>query len=323
MKVDLVTILMPARNAGKFIDTAIRSIINQTYREWELIVCDDCSSDNTFDRIQYYAEMDNRIRVYRNSQQLGYLKTCNRLYVYADGEFVAFQDADDECDPRRIEEQLRLIRDDQNKFCGCDMQYMSLKGNRLSKYVRKREHLENPFPRIGDSSLLVRKSQIERIGGLYRPFFINHQDYDLGLRLFEVFTYVNLDKPFYYYRNVPNSNSKKFNDPKYVINGEIARELAVQRRAHGFDFLDLGDEAAMRRLVDSKMNIYHSDKSALERRAVSYLISIEMYRTALPCAIRAIFKDPFNLLPYRSFFYLLRAVASDSISSFFKPRSYG
>src|SRR5690554_4544687 len=96
----LVTILMPAFNAGKFIDSAINSILGQTYSEWELLVCDDCSTDNTLDRIEYYAAIDSRIKVHRNSHRLGYLKTCNRLYGLVRGEYLAFQDADDECDPR-------------------------------------------------------------------------------------------------------------------------------------------------------------------------------------------------------------------------------
>lgn len=315
MKEGLVTILMPAYNAGKFIDAAIGSVLNQTYRKWELLLCDDCSTDGTLDRIRYYSGIDSRVRYYQNSERLGYLKTCNLLYNYVRGDFIAFQDADDECDITRIEEQIKLVAQDSNSFCGCDMQYMSVNGRRLNKFVRKRECLTGPYPRIGDSTLLIRKSQIDQIGALYRPFFQNHQDYDLGLRLLEKFNYVNLDRPLYYYRNVPNSNSKMFVNPRYVINGDIARDLAAQRRADGRDFIDLGDEAAMSKLVNDKLELYQKDKSALERRAVSYLISIEMYDAALSCAIRGILKDPFKLLPYRSLFYLMRAVISNTVSS--------
>jgi len=92
--VPLVTVVMPAYNAGKFIREAIESILNQDFKRFELIVIDDCSRDNTY-RIAKEYEKDLRVRVYRNGQRLGDAKTRNRILARARGKYIAPHDADD------------------------------------------------------------------------------------------------------------------------------------------------------------------------------------------------------------------------------------
>src|SRR5262249_29917335 len=99
-----VSVVMSAFNAEAFIEEAIISILSQTYENVELVIADDGSMDNTrrvLDRLT-----DRRIRRYDNKENLGYLRTRNRLFRLTTGEFVTLQDADDISLPNRIENQV-------------------------------------------------------------------------------------------------------------------------------------------------------------------------------------------------------------------------
>ena len=91
----LISIIMPAYNSEKFIEEAIKSVINQTYENWELIVINDASTDKTKEKILQIAEHENRICYFDNPQNLRVSKTRKRAVSLAKGEWLAFLDSDD------------------------------------------------------------------------------------------------------------------------------------------------------------------------------------------------------------------------------------
>lgn len=99
----LVSVLMTAYNREKYIAEAIESVINQTYQNWELIIVDDCSKDNTVSIAKKYAATDNRILVYVNEKNLGDYPNRNKAASYAKGEFLMFVDSDDSIKSDAIE----------------------------------------------------------------------------------------------------------------------------------------------------------------------------------------------------------------------------
>lgn len=107
---DLVSIICPAYNAANTIAATIRSVLDQTCPRWELLIADDCSSDETVKRVARYQARDARIRLYRNAQNLGPAGSRNRLLQEARGRYIAFLDADDEWLPSKLEKQLALLR---------------------------------------------------------------------------------------------------------------------------------------------------------------------------------------------------------------------
>src|SRR5688572_6705716 len=116
----LISVLMPAYNAGRFVHQAIDTVLNQTYRNIELLVIDDCSKDNTLEIIRSFH--DPRLKLYYNEKNLGYLKTCNKLFDLAKGEFIAFQDADDYSDKTRLEIQMKEFeKDSRLSVCGSNL----------------------------------------------------------------------------------------------------------------------------------------------------------------------------------------------------------
>lgn len=104
----LVSVVMPAYRAEAFIGEAINSMLGQTYRNWELIVCADGSEDSTFRVAEFYAKEDDRIKVSLHERG-GYAKTFNEALIRCNGEFIARLDADDRQSPERIERQARVL----------------------------------------------------------------------------------------------------------------------------------------------------------------------------------------------------------------------
>ncbi len=104
----LVSIIMPSWNTGKFIGESIQSVLNQTYTNWELIIVDDCSTDNTDEIVASFN--DERIRYFRNDKNSGAALTRNRAIREAKGEWIAFLDSDDLWMPKKLEYQIKFMQ---------------------------------------------------------------------------------------------------------------------------------------------------------------------------------------------------------------------
>ena len=105
----LVSIVMPTYNCGKFIGESIESIVAQTYNDWELIISDDCSTDNTRDIIRPYLEKDSRIKYICNDRNKGAAVTRNEALAIARGRWIAFLDSDDLWRPEKLERQINFM----------------------------------------------------------------------------------------------------------------------------------------------------------------------------------------------------------------------
>lgn len=106
---DLVSIIMPSFNCGKYISDSINSIQAQTYPNWELIIVDDCSSDNTIPVISTYMNCDKRIRLIQNQINCGTAASRNKALKEAKGRWIAFLDSDDLWEPRKLERQISFM----------------------------------------------------------------------------------------------------------------------------------------------------------------------------------------------------------------------
>lgn len=104
-----VSVVMPAYNAEKYIGEAIESILNQTYKDFEFIIVNDCATDSTKAIIEEYAKKDKRIRLINNPENLKVAKTANRGIEAARGEYIAKLDTDDWSYPYRLEKQVAFL----------------------------------------------------------------------------------------------------------------------------------------------------------------------------------------------------------------------
>ena len=105
---DLVSIIMPSYNTAKYIKASIDSVLAQTYPYWELIIVDDCSTDETDEVVAAYT--DERIRYIKNEKNSGAAVSRNRALREAKGRWIAFLDSDDVWLPEKLEKQISFMK---------------------------------------------------------------------------------------------------------------------------------------------------------------------------------------------------------------------
>ena len=131
----LISVVMPAYNAEKYIGAAIRSVQAQTYPNWHLLVIDDCSTDRTAEVAKALADADDRIRLYRNKQNLGAAETRNRGFDLAEGDWVALLDSDDVWHRDKLEKQLAAAQRSGADIIYCSYSLVGPDGQKRSDYI--------------------------------------------------------------------------------------------------------------------------------------------------------------------------------------------
>ena len=115
---DLVSVIMPSYNTADYIAESIKSVICQTYSDWELIIVDDCSTDDTDTVVSSFK--DERIRYLKNETNSGAAVSRNRALREAKGKYIAFLDSDDIWDSQKLEKQIKFIKEHNYAFIYCD-----------------------------------------------------------------------------------------------------------------------------------------------------------------------------------------------------------
>ncbi len=187
MKKPKVSVLMSVYNGEMYLSEAMDSILEQTYKNWEFIVIDDCSTDRTAEILAEYVKRDSRVRIYRNEQNQRLAGSLNRALTFAQGEYIVRMDADDISRRDRIEKQLEFMeRHPEISLSGSRV--MSLTGNRViptnlqsrgdADGVAARFLFFNP---VAHAAMIVRKKDLASFG--YREQFFCTEDFDLWIRM--------------------------------------------------------------------------------------------------------------------------------------------
>lgn len=116
---ELVSIITPSYNTAKFISKTIESVQAQTYKNWEMIIVDDCSTDNTDEVICKYLS-DNRIKYIKNEKNSGAAVSRNKALREAKGKWIAFLDSDDLWSPEKLEKQIKFMKENEYHFSYTD-----------------------------------------------------------------------------------------------------------------------------------------------------------------------------------------------------------
>ena len=139
MKKALISVITPCYNAASYIAETIESVISQSYSNWEMLIIDDCSTDDSAAIIQKYCSIDNRIKYYRTEKKSGSPALPRNLGIeYAHGEYIAFLDSDDSWFPCKLQEQYVYLEKYNLSFVYSDYEKVSWDGKRAGRIVRVR-----------------------------------------------------------------------------------------------------------------------------------------------------------------------------------------
>jgi glycosyltransferase involved in cell wall biosynthesis len=231
---------MPACNAGKYIAEAVRSVLGQSFMDYELLIVDDGSTDDTLMTLQQFR--DPRIKILCKQKE-GISAALNAGLKMARGTYIARFDADDICMPRRLERQV-LFLDGHPAYLvvGSDAEYISENGEYLFSFCCKghthREIIGNLYTHcpVIHSAAMYRKEAIMRAGG-YSPYAHNFEDHLLWVQLLKTGRCCNLPEPLIKVRINPRSatiderwRGRRFRQLKQEIleRGAITKEEGVE-----------------------------------------------------------------------------------------------
>jgi glycosyltransferase involved in cell wall biosynthesis len=199
----LVSVIMPAYNSALFVRQSIDSVLNQTYQNFELLIYDDCSTDNTVDIITSYK--DERIKLYKKDNNTGYTNSLIKGIEDANGKYIARIDSDDVCHTERLEKQVAFL--DTNADYGLVGSFLqTITGNTVSETwqypvnddaIRLFTIINSPF---AHPSVMIRKEVLVQHQLTYSTAYEPCEDYKLWFDLLKVTKCKNLPEVLLYYR---------------------------------------------------------------------------------------------------------------------------
>jgi len=197
-----ISVLMPVYNAEKFVCEAVDSILHQTFTDFEFLIINDASTDNTKQKI--FAYKDSRIRYYENKINLGVAKTLNIGLHLAKSKYIARMDADDISLPERFEQQIRFM--DENStiaVCGTWLKLLNSNKNEIWKTPSDHKTIKSVslfYSSIHHPTVLIRNDVLKRYNLFYNSSFSHVEDYELWVRIMEKARVANLKEVLLFHR---------------------------------------------------------------------------------------------------------------------------
>tara|TARA_B100000674_G_C37941816_1_gene962983 strand:+ start:260 stop:955 length:696 start_codon:yes stop_codon:yes gene_type:complete len=214
-----ISVLMSVYNDEKRVSKSIESILNQTFQDFEFLILDDCSTDNTYEICNYYAKKNQKIKLMKNHQNLGLTKSLNLLISESNYELIARQDSDDESFKQRLEIQLKIMEKHNLDACTTLATIDELKRTRpfLSHLFPKKLIIKYKNPFI-HGSLLIKKRVLENVG-MYDEKFKFAQDYKLMFDLIRLNHKLKIiNQPLYKLNLKDNISTRNIKEQNYYAN---------------------------------------------------------------------------------------------------------
>ncbi len=227
-----VSVIMGIYNCAETLDEALQSILSQTMNDWEVVMCDDGSKDNTFEiALKYVKQYPNRFVLLRNEQNIGLNDTLNRCLQKSRGEYIARMDGDDISIPERFEKECKVLdTNSQFDIVSTDMTLFDEKG-----VYGKTNRKEYPQPSdlvhgtiFCHAPCMVRRSAYEKVNGYSSgERLLRVEDYHLWVKMYaQGIRGCNLKECLYMMRDDRNARNRRLF--KYRINESYVRAYAVR-----------------------------------------------------------------------------------------------
>ena len=302
MNLPLISIILPVYNGEKFLDCAIKSCVNQTYSNIEIIIINDCSTDDSLNIAKKWGEVDNRINIITNSENLKLPASLNRGHEAAQGEFITWTSDDNIFQPNAILKMLEELEARSADLVYCDYLIINEKSDIIGmSRLKPIEYLL--FYGVIGACFLYRKEVYKRNSGFKENLFLV-EDYDFWLRALKHSNFVKIDIPaFYYYRYHPASLTERMKEDK---------ELKMS-------FLE-----NLNKLYDELFEVPLKNKQAL----IDYLIDRFKngpHNNIYPLLSKSFFEDLekcSSVFHGLSFLKIKRIIINDCIESILKNKKY-
>ncbi len=310
-----VSVITPLYNCSKYISKSIESIINQSYPNWELLICDDGSTDDSFEIAKTYELVDSRVKVIKNDVNCGNIYTYNRLFFESVGKYIAVQDADDWSDPKRLELQVEILEKNNIGICLTNSTNHYSDGRKVVNSKPKSFFIDMSFDETSawPATMLFNRKVLSSIKG-FHPYFTGLPAFDWHF----VFSVINKFGGFYlneycYHVLIRNESDhrlidfKNKSDVRKIIGNDIFLFLKKQLVQTGTDWLEQGQVDAVKNLeaeiiknkkiISEKIRIFACN--AIDRKA--YLQSSAAIR-------KAIIMNPLSKNNYLTALYFIRTL---------------
>ena len=216
----LVSIVLPVYNGQKYISQSIESILSQSYDNIELIIVNDCSTDNTLDILNIYAARDARVRIINNDKNLKLPKSLNRGFEEAVGDYFSWTSDDNLYMENAIETMVEQIEENNADMVNADCIFIDKNGKETGTMIRTEPEKLLHGNRVGACFLYSRKIA-EKVGE-YDPSLFLAEDYDYWARISFCGKIFHINKELYYYRRHDDSLTETKDD---LLGIQVAKVL--------------------------------------------------------------------------------------------------
>jgi len=267
-----ISVVMSVFNDERNIESTIQSILSQSFSNFEFIIINDGSTDNTESAARSQQLSDNRITVY-NQENQGLTSALILGCAKAKGKYIARQDCGDASFPERLQHQYECLTKNQNlAMVSCGVQFLAPEGEEIYTIIQSREQAANGPKQLNDKTIkgpphhgcvMFRKDLYEVVGG-YRKEFKVAQDLDLWTRLIEIGGHESLQKIFYQAVSSPNSISSLRRNQQLQTTKKII-ECSIARLESG------SDSHILKNIVQSELT--HAKPSRISNSNFYYFIA--------------------------------------------------
>lgn len=311
----MVSILMPAYNTALFIAEAIESILTQTFTDFELLIADDASTDDTFEIVRTFLEKDIRIKGFKHPENLGFVGNKNFLLQQASGDYIAWQDSDDISYPERIKVQMdaittfnvEIVATNLNRIRYVENNWIEEKKNKSSdcSYLIKEPVSNYPFM---FATLLFSRKVLDS-SGCFSQYFngLLGEDFYWTMKANTVFPIYYVDQILYGYRVNYNSTTNTFNERKLIM-PVVLNKLFTQYESTHTDWLEQEKYEDIRVFENQLLN---DRKHMSEQYRIWSAKAVDSgdFVQAKIFLIKAFIAWPLNVKSLRTVFYYLRILS--------------
>jgi len=304
-----VSVIMCSYNGLPFIKDAVKSVMEQTYMDWELIISDDGSTDGTREWLQEAYGNHPKVRLFFQEKNLGYVANKNFAHQQASGIYLTQLDNDDLMAPDKLELQMSAAGDGY-KMVSCGFHKIDVDGRVYDTITDKeidifKRHTTEGYP-FWFPSLLVHKEVFEQ-QGYFNEYFARALGDDVywTMKVNQQYTIHHLEQVLYSYRSNPGSITSDYRNVRKLLLPEVINRLSKQQQEQGVDWLEQGKLEQLAALEKEILDD-HKFMAGKYRMCAAVAMDAGKKKEAVQLLWKAIKKAPFSLASYRTGMYILR-----------------